>query len=345
MAVDTFVIKYEPVERVVRFVIEKSTGGSFPIGEDEALKTYENEAGLFSLEGMHGEVLSYVEECFDGKPEVNLKLEATLPANAKYQGELDRFENNVKLFNKKSKVKINLSIVKITPSPKQANEASPTGTGAKTPAESPPYPGRINPLPPVVISPAARAINKESEAKVKAARPAKKIALLGKIASGKTELILGMTEHNKSKCELTSMPDGTAIYRDSKNMVEWYEIEGIDFGREYVEKASNTLDRLIGEQGISVVLYCLNSLVGKIENIEMDLIVGIKKKHTNVAVYGIVTQCIDGEKSKNFAKTISMSTKNTETFCVLAKEMRVKVGYLEPHGLDEMARGMFGGRT
>jgi hypothetical protein len=53
-------------------------------------------------------------------------------------------------------------------------------------------------------------------------------------------------------------------------------------------------------------------------------------------ILAVVTECIDEGADVEFAKKISLSTKQTKTFNVLAEELCCKAGYLQPFGLEEL---------
>ena len=108
--IDTFIINYDPIESKVRFTILKSSGVSGGIADGEPLKDFENNDGIFSLEGQYEKVFAYLKKNFEGKPEVSLKIEVPQLGFNKKQVEFERFEEYVKKFNKSSEIKINLTI-------------------------------------------------------------------------------------------------------------------------------------------------------------------------------------------------------------------------------------------
>jgi hypothetical protein len=317
---DTFLINYDPFESKVVFKIFKGFGVSAGLPDGEPLKEYENIDGIFNLEGQYEKIFDFIKENFDGKPEISLKIEVSQLGFNKKQIEFERFKERVNKFNKGSVIKVNLKIdiirlapIETTPSVEvsQSSASETTQTNVDIP-------------PPVTV------------------KPAVKVAVIGKISSGKTTLIEGLTIHNNSTCESSSLSCGTTKYYDVSNNIEWYEIAGIEFGKEPVAKASEVLDSLIAVNGVSIVLYCLNARTGKIEDIERDFIVDVKRKNLAVIVFGVITACVDESRSRDFAVKVSSTTKQTKVFTVLAKEMRTKAGYLEPFGLDELIKNIFG---
>ncbi|MDR0906786.1 MAG: hypothetical protein LBN00_11570 [Oscillospiraceae bacterium] len=312
---DIFVIKYAPIEGKVRFVVIKGSGISADIADSEQLKDYENKDGLFSLEGQHGIVFNYISENFDGKSEIILKVEVLQLDYDRRRVEFERFEENVKKFNKTSETKVTLEIDVNKSAPKQEVEVLATEIQSNQPA---------------------------ADSTTAEPKPTLKVAVVGKISSGKTVLIEGLTEYNNSACESSLLSYGATKYSDFNNNIEWFEIAGIEFGKENVIRAREVLDKLISDNGVSVVLYCFSAQTGKIEDIERDFIVDVKQKHPDIIVCAVVTACVEEITSRIFADKVSKSTKQTKAFTVLAKEMRTNAGYLQPFGLDELIKNIFG---
>lgn len=319
--VDTFVIEYDPLERTVSFAVCKYSGLVVGIDNGEQLKLYENTEGLFSLEGHYDKVFDYIKNNFDGKPEVILRVDVPQQGYDKRQVEFERFDENVEKHNKSSDIKINLQINKIRLDQKQET-TFPVVTSQLPDSES--------------IQP------KGDTSSTSTIKPMVKVAVIGKISSGKTTLIEGLTKHNNSTCVSYPFLSGTMKYYDSNNNVEWYEIDGIDFGKENVANASDMLDKLITDNSISVVLYCLNSRIGKIEDVERNFVVDVKQKYPNTFVYVVITVSVDESSSRLFADVVSNTTKQTKVFTVLAKEMRTNAGFLQPYGLDDITKNIYG---
>ena len=326
--IDTFVITYDPLERQVHFAVHKSTGVIADIADGEPLKDYENTNGLFTLEGQHNEIFKYIKENFDGKSIVSLRVEVPQLGIVKSKVELERFCDYVMKFNKTNEIRLELAFVPKGPAPKQAEKSSVNESiDIETVAQK-------NDADDVTSVTSAA-----SKPKLKV-----KVAVVGKVGSGKTELIKGLTIHKNSNFEASNLPSGTIKYTDSNNNIEWYEIAGIEFGKENIEKAREQLERLIDTEGVSIVLYCFNAKTGKIENAERNFIVDVKRKYSNISLFAVITASIDEEASCDFADKVSISTKQTKTFNVLATEMRTKTGFLQPFGLEEMTKNIYGGR-
>lgn len=319
--IDTFVINYDPLECKVKFTILKSSGVSIGMDDGEPLKDYENTEGLFTLEGQHEKVLTYIQENFDGKSEIAMKIEVPQLSFNKREIEFKRFEQKVKEFNKTSATTVNLSIeiTRLVPKNDEVPSTKKTQECKKSELQ----------------------IEEKEDAPLDI-KPMVKVAAVGKISSGKTELITGLTNYNHSTLEKNFLIDGTTKYFDSNNNIAWYEIAGIEYGKENVAKAKETLANLIDNEGVTIVLYCFDARRGKIEDVERDLIVDVKKKYTDVVVYAVITMCIDESASRSFVEVVSNSTKQTKIFTALAREMRTNVGYLQPFGLDEITKNIYG---
>ena len=312
--IDTFVINYDPLERRLRFAILKSTGVKVGVHDSEPLKEYENRDGIFTLAESRDKLFSFIKDNFDGKEEIALRVEVTPFGFDKYGAEFDYFQQAVDRFNKTSEIRINLAF----DIDRVENEVAAGSVEESLEIESSSQEDNIN------ITPI-------------------KIAVVGKMMSGKTELIEGLLKHKGAQYSRPSATSGIIQYRDEINGLEIYELQGIAFGREHVNAARNMLDHLITEADVSVVLYCVNASIGKIEDAERDLIVDIKEKYPAIAVYAVITCCVEEEAAHELADKISTLTKHTKVMITLAKEIKTSVGYLEPFGLDEVSQAITGG--
>ena len=146
-----------------------------------------------------------------------------------------------------------------------------------------------------------------------------------------------MIRHLDSRPETDSFKNGVTTYADRKNDINWYEIDGIKIEKHSIERINGILYRLIHETKVSIVLYCLYSKTGKIEVIERDFIVELKRDFPQIKVLAVITECVNDDTAAEFARTIQLSTKQTKVIAVLAKELKTKAGYLEPFGLEELA--------
>ena len=334
--VNTFVIEYDPIGANAHFYILSSNGVCVGINDSEELKIYENEHGLFNLEGQHDKIFRFLQENFDGESEVAVEIKSSKAGIEAREADFRRFTEATKRFNKNSEMKVTLKISQSISERSHFIDRYQTPSTGATPGEGAPSKPQEKVTEscskPVCHVPAGPISAKPSPPLKK------KIAVVGKIKSGKTNLITGMVEFLNSSYILDQC---SMHYVDKKNNTEWYEVKGIDLEKASIEYTKKAIDTLIAS-GVSSVLYCLHSMLGKIEDAERDLIVEIQRNHPDVRVFAVITACIDEERSHEFANTVSLSTKQTKVFTVLAKEMPTKAGYVEPRGLAEMASVLFG---
>lgn len=175
-----------------------------------------------------------------------------------------------------------------------------------------------------------------------------KIAVLGKIGVGKTTLIKGLESLKKFDYSITRN-EKYIKYTDDCNHAHWYEIKGIDFGTENVEKAFQTVAEL-SEEGLSAVIFCVSAMTGKIEDIEKELISRIESSFTELKVMVVLTQCyiedvqetIDAiEKITNQAKLVSTLAKEYE---IRKKDNDGMAAVIKPFGLEKVSEYVFEGR-
>lgn len=297
----TLVITYDPLENIVQFALRREDGRRFPVADGEKLKDYENTAGLFNLEGHSDKIFKYLVENFDGEPEVAIELDVPQIGYEKRRAQFDLFEKAVKNFNKSGSALHFRLFVKVAPSPNTDFESGDKQPPPKT----------------------ARRTN---------------IAVLGKAGSGKSELIKAMCKGANVNTRTEQGHDGTSRPSEDENGGAWHEVDGLEIEKYSVERTKSSIYRLVKEEGLDAVLYCLNFRTGKMEDTERDLIVELKREHPGLKVLAVVTECIDEEAAREFAQKISSSTKQTKVFTVLARELRCRAGFLEPFGLEELAR-------
>ena len=93
---------------------------------------------------------------------------------------------------------------------------------------------------------------------------------MGKKSAGKTLLIEGLEGLHGFKYSKTEEKKYVK-FADECNHAEWFEVMGIDLGKENVERAFETVKKL-SEDGLSAVIYCISATTGRIEEIEKELI-------------------------------------------------------------------------
>jgi dephospho-CoA kinase len=303
------IIKYNPEQILVNFEIIND-GISGNISDNEKLKDYENNPSVFNLANCSNDILEYIEENFDGVDDATIVVKIPESTHKKRTAEFDRFQDAVKKFNNQSKlqirVKVDFTQVEIVTSVTLDSEYSHD-------IENSAVHNNIN---------------------------VKKIAVIGKLASGKTTLITELLKYNSIVFETYDRID-TIEYTDRKGTIYCYEIKGIDFGREHIDKSIAVTEDLI-KSGVKFVIYCINGRYGKIEDIERDIIVSLKNKYPEITILVVVTNAINTSSTDILTHLINQNTKKTTCIPVLAEEMRTKAGYLEAYGLDELTRHIWG---
>ena len=176
-----------------------------------------------------------------------------------------------------------------------------------------------------------------------------KIAVVGKKSVGKSCLIEGMEELQHYKYTKIK-ENGYTVYNDECNHAKWYEIDGIDLGKNNVDKAFRTIEEL-SKQGLSSVVYCISAISGRIEDVEKDLIMKIISEYCEIKVMIVLTMCYkeDVQQAIDEIKRITDQIKIVQT---LAKEYKTGVKdsatgnplVIKTFGLEMVSRYVFEGR-
>lgn len=165
-----------------------------------------------------------------------------------------------------------------------------------------------------------------------------KIAVVGKIGSGKTTLIESIGEHlttNFSKKKNAQYD----VFIDEKGNTEWYELKGIDLGKEYITQSNAVLTEL-AESGMTVLVYCLSTY--KVEELEEKLILEFSGQHPEINILITLTSCVD-EDAASYAEQIS-SRLNKKVIPVLAKEKKTRNGSIPAYGLEQAVQYIYEGK-
>lgn len=166
-----------------------------------------------------------------------------------------------------------------------------------------------------------------------------KIAVVGKIGSGKTTLIKEMFNINNSQYKKI---EGLKydIFYDKKRDVEWYELNGIDLGRKNIEDCKQTLTKLAKNE-ITTLIYCFSTT--KIERLEEELILYISNNYPQIKILILLTKYIydDGDL---FARQINEIITNAKVIPILAKDLQTRNGTISSFGLEEISKYIFEGR-
>lgn len=172
-----------------------------------------------------------------------------------------------------------------------------------------------------------------------------KIAVVGKKAVGKTALIEGLEELRGFQLSKADHQNYVQ-YFDNLNHDEWFEVSGIDLGKENIEKAFQTVKK-IAENGLSAVIYCISGTSGRIEDIEKELIMRLIKDFSALKVMVVLTMCYQADMQET-ADEIKRFTNQVEVVPTLAKEYKTRARnengasvVIEPFGLESVAAYVF----
>lgn len=149
-----------------------------------------------------------------------------------------------------------------------------------------------------------------------------KIAVLGKANIGKTCLIEGMENLQGYKYSIDATSE-YLMYSDEGNLVEWYEIKGIDLGVENVENAYQTISRL-AENGLATIVYCINASTGRLEDIEREFIQRIINENPSITILIALTMSIKTDVV-NIKNEIERVTDQMKVIVTLAKDYEFDV--------------------
>ena len=166
-----------------------------------------------------------------------------------------------------------------------------------------------------------------------------KIAVAGKIGSGKTTLITELEKFlnvHYEKC----MNKEYVIYSDKKGNSEWYDLNGIDLGIENIEQTKDVIDKF-AKNGLTTVVYCFST--SKIDELEEKLILYIRETYPEIEILIALTSCIYDE-GLLFAEQLSTNLMQTKVIPILAKELKTREGIIPAFGLDQIVRYIFEGR-
>lgn len=172
-----------------------------------------------------------------------------------------------------------------------------------------------------------------------------KIAVVGKKSVGKTALIEGLEELHGFQLSKADYQNYVQ-YSDKLNHDEWFEVSGIDLGKENIEKAFQTVKEL-AEKGLSSVIYCISGTSGRIEDIEKELIMRLIKEFSALKVMVVLTMCYKAD-IQEIADEIKRFTNQVEVVPTLAKEYKTRARndngtpfVIEPFGLESVSAYVF----
>lgn len=165
------------------------------------------------------------------------------------------------------------------------------------------------------------------------------VVIVGKVLSGKTTLIEELGKLNSLDFQ-SNKKDGYIEYINPDKDQIWYEVNGIDLGKQFVLQAEKEIDK-IATNGMDAFIYCFST--SKIEAIETALLLNIKEKYPNTRMLGVLTSCID-EECSDLADSMSDLIGGIKVIPVLAKDKKIKQGTIPAYGLDELTRYIYGAK-
>lgn len=175
-----------------------------------------------------------------------------------------------------------------------------------------------------------------------------KIAVVGKKAAGKSFMIEGLEDLQGFKYFKTK-EEKYVKYSDERNHAEWYEVNGIDLGKENVEETFHTIELLSAEY-LSDVIYCISASTGRIEDIEKKFIEKIADCFAGLKVMIVLTMCYKDDV-KEVIDEIEKITDQVKIVPILAKEYKTGIKdekgnplTIPPFGLEEISSFVFEGR-
>ncbi len=165
------------------------------------------------------------------------------------------------------------------------------------------------------------------------------IAVAGKIGSGKTIFIEEMCKGGAGASNSVSH-SGYQLYSDSKANTIWYEIDGIDIGKENVLAAQNTFDSL-ASGGVTDFIYCLST--NKIEELEEELIAHVKNTYPKIHILVLLTDYLD-DSNDLFTEQLSQHLGGVKVIPIIARNIKTRNGIVEAFGLDNVRKFLFEGK-
>lgn len=164
-----------------------------------------------------------------------------------------------------------------------------------------------------------------------------KAAMVGKRGVGKTTLIEALGQ--KQGVRYAAAPEnGYRIYKSSPSTIEWYEVEGIDLGIEYIQKAEHTVD-ILSKQGLTLFIYCLGSV--RVEELELQFIRRVRQSHPEVTALGILTNA--GSEDAGAAAERLSKQLGVKVLPVMARDRQTRGGMVKAFGHESILNAIFGG--
>lgn len=164
-----------------------------------------------------------------------------------------------------------------------------------------------------------------------------KVAVAGKIGAGKTTLIEALAQ--TQGVQYTVVPQtGYRHYKSKSNTMEWFELEGIDFGMENLKMAEHTID-ILSKQGLTMLLHCLSS--DRVEQAEVEFIQRVRKKYPEISLLGIFTNAVSTDDTTAAEKVSRVL--EIRVLPIMAKEQNTRGGVIKAFGHENVLRAILGG--
>ena len=173
-------------------------------------------------------------------------------------------------------------------------------------------------------------------------------AVVGKACVGKTCLIEGLEGLSGHTYARTIAP-GYIMYEDEEDHAQWFEVNGIDLGKDTMETAFQAVEEL-AEKGLSSVIYCISAMSGKMEEAEKEFILKMVEGTPEINVMVALTMCykddvqIIVDEIKKMTDQIKLVKTLAKTYTLRGKDENGAALTVEPFGLEEVSRYVFEGR-
>lgn len=151
-----------------------------------------------------------------------------------------------------------------------------------------------------------------------------KIAIAGKCSSGKTTLLKALS----STVSINESNEKYTRYTDSANTT-WYEVNGIDFGIDNIEKTKATIQELL-KYGLTNFIYCIST--GKIELAEEQLLQYVHDVAPTTIIHIVLTSYAAVNDD------INITNQYSSVISVLAKDLSTRAGIISAFGVNELAK-------
>lgn len=167
-----------------------------------------------------------------------------------------------------------------------------------------------------------------------------KVALLGTIGSGKSTLIEAIKEDGID-LQTGVMEKGYISFKDPHNSSVLYEVNGIGREEGNIQKVEETIKMLV-EQGLSKILYCVASEKGRIEDEEIKLIKKMQEEYS-LTVAIVLTNCMkDKETIDELYKDINKALDHIKIIRTLAKAYKDRNNYvIPPFGIKDVVNYIY----